>query len=955
MVRSGVFLASLALLVPLLAAPCLSTTSTEFAGGASSVELELLSPSFSASAKFPVQYPGVAWRGSLNVSTVLGPAPLAPSIDICSDGTVDWEFNASYGAFGRQSGFTDATVNLTIPVSREAGARRQLVLPVEASVTSATLRLNGTPTAPVYASASWRNNVVLAKGTLYQNLSGMASNATGINATVRILNGTKTVADQRQEDSSTTQYCGYAGARQSLAQTFTAATDGELVEVQLYISQIVGSPGALSGHIRTVDQSGTPTSNRISNTFFAPQSSSSAGAWNPFSFQDCVVKANTTYAVVVYASNQGTTTENSYRFGANSQDAYKGGSAWAFGNSSASGTPTRLDVTDLAFRVMVKSNLTAPDFGLLAVNDTALSGPDGAGAFSCTFSGPVFENGSWPIAIQNGNQFDIMSLNWTAESWSQNHVDSVRIQIAGAGEWASAGKVFGAVTAELPPEAFNAALASVSEAYPDRYGVRTAELALDFLAIGTGVLDIDSLNITYGLTLHLPDFRYAMREFLSGKPAGTIEVPLVAKASSAGRLRLSSLLVVIDQSPVLTGKMPSGFEIPEDGSNLNLSDLRAWFSDDIDPVPVFSLVSNSDPSKVIVSFNGTSLTARAISANWTGSVSVVVNATDSRGQSVQTPPFNITVTPVNDAPFITSLPPSRAKLGRAFAYQVAAVDAESDTLQFRLDSAPAGMTIGPSGFVSWVPALPHMGANNVVINVSDGPLRSLQAFCITVANDNRPPAILAPSPLNETGYSGKAYYCQFRAQDPDPDEKLVFSLDAGAPGMVINATSGLVQWPSPSEGNFSVRLRVTDGIDFGFFSYDLRVVRNSLPAFTSKPATKATVGNPYSYQLYGTDADAGSVVTLALLSGPEGMTLQPGGQLLWTPTKLQKGKHHVEVAVSDGIDTVNQSFDIQVSGGEAVNGGGISMALVAAVLVVVVAAAAVGGWLVFKKKEKEPE
>ena len=38
---------------------------------------------------------------------------------------------------------------------------------------------------PAHASASWRNNVVLSNGTLFQNLSGIAANATGINASLR--------------------------------------------------------------------------------------------------------------------------------------------------------------------------------------------------------------------------------------------------------------------------------------------------------------------------------------------------------------------------------------------------------------------------------------------------------------------------------------------------------------------------------------------------------------------------------------------------------------------------------------------------------------------------------------------------------------------------------------------------------------------------------------------------
>lgn len=957
--RSGVALAVLALVVPLVLAPARATTTTEFSGGAASVELELAPPAFSASAKFPVPYPGVAWRGQLNVSTLPGPAPLAPYIDICSDGTPDWEFNASYGAFGRQDLFTDGTPNLTLPVSGDALALRQLVLPVEAKVNSATLRLNGTPTDPVSAFASWRNNVVPGRGTLHQNLSDIAQNATGINATVRIINGTKTVADQGQEDASSDQYCGYAGARRSLAQSFTIATDGELVEIQLYISQKIGSPGSLSGEIRAVDAGGTPNATRLSNSFFAPNASLSAGAWNAFSFQNVQVQAGRTYAVAIYAGSQGTTTENSYRFGSNPSDAYTGGSAWAYpGSGSASGTPTELAGNDLAFRVMVRSNLTSPDFVLLSVNGTALSGPDGSGSFWANFSKPVYDNGSWPLLMQNDNPFDITYLNWTAETWHQNHIDRVTIQIGGAGTWTSEGKVHGQIEAQLPPEAFNGALGTVVEAYPDRYGVRTTELSLCISAVGKGVLEAGSLNITYDLALRMPDFRYAMREFLAGKPEGTVEVPLVARASSEGRLRLYSLVAIIDQAPVLKGPVPTDLEILEDGADMNLADLRTWFSDDIDPVPVFGLVQNSDPSKVIVSFNGTYLTARAIAANWTGNVSVVINATDSRGQKAQTPPFTIRVTPVNDAPSITSSPPARARVGRNLTYQVTAVDAENDTLAYRLDSAPEGMNASASGFVTWVPSRAQLGAHSVVVSVSDGTLQAIQAFCITVVNDNRPPSLNAPSPLNETGYAAKPYFCQFRAQDPDVGEKLAFSLDAGPPGMTIDGSTGLVRWPSPSEGNFSVRVRVTDGIDFDFFGYQLVIVTNTLPAFTSRPPLKATVGSLYTYQLYGSDADPGSIVTLALVSGPEGMTIAPGGRLLWTPTGLQKGKHHVEVTVSDGIDTVAQSFDVQVSSPPSGGGEGFPLGPVALVLVVVVAAAAAGGWLFLRRKRKgagEPE
>jgi len=950
--RLAVFLAALLFAVPFFPLPIAGTTTTEFQGGAPSVELDIAAPLYSANASFPVQYPGVAWRGAMNVSTVDGREPLGPSLDIGSDGVVDWEFNASYGAFGRQDLFTDGTPNFTMPVSGEAGGRRSVLLPLESEVASATLMLNGTPTAPAYASASWRNNVVLSNGALHQNLSGVTANATGMNATVRIINGTKTVAEEVQEGAPDNQPCGFSGSRVSIAQTFTVDTDGEVVEVQVYLSQIVGNPGSLSGHIRTVDANGTPTSTRISNTFFAPQSSFSAGAWNPFSFEGCAVRANTTYAVVLYASGAGATAENAYRFGANTADAYKGGRAWTYASGSATGAPVALNGTDISFRAKVRSNLTAPDFGNLTVNGTALSGPDEYGAWRADFSEPAYENGSWPIDIRNGNPFDIMSLNWTAGTWHRNHIDRVVVSLAGTECWSSAGKVFGPVAAELPAEAFSEALASLLDVYPDRFGVRTAELALDVFAAGTGVLDVVSLEISYGLTCKVPEFRYAMREYLAGKPAGTVQVPVTARALSAGRLTLSSLVAVIDQAPVLAKEPPADLHIPEDGSDMNLADLSTWFSDDIDRVPVFGLEHNSDPARVVVGFNGTYLTARAISANWTGSVSVVVNATDGRGQSARTPPFNITVVPENDAPAIVSTPPARARVGRNFTYQVEAVDAENDTLSFTLVAPPEGMAMGATGLISWVPSRDQLGAANITVEVSDGKLSSRQTFCVTVVNDNRVPAILAPSPLNSTGYAGKPYFCQFRGQDPDPGEHLAFSLDSGPAGMTVDASSGLVGWPAPVAGNFSVRLRLTDGIDFAFFSYDILVVRNGLPLFTSKPALKATVGSQYTYQLSGADPDAGAVVTLSLVSGPEGMALAPGGRLVWTPSKAQKGPNAVVVSVSDGVDTVTQSFNVTVS--EPGTGGGADITPVIIGLAVLAAVcAAAGGMLLARRNRNE--
>jgi hypothetical protein len=114
---------------------------------------------------------------------------------------------------------------------------------------------------------------------------------------------------------------------------------------------------------------------------------------------------------------------------------------------------------------------------------------------------------------------------------------------------------------------------------------------------------------------------------------------------------------------------------------------------------------------------------------------------------------------------------------------------------------------------------------------------------------------------------------------------------------------------------------------------------------------KVLVGENYIYEPRASDADNGSFLGFSLLKRPDGMTLQPGGQLVWIPTASQKGKQHVEISVSDGVDMATQSFDIQVSAPAAAVGEQDTtvMMLVGAGIACAVAAV-VAGWLLGKRK-----
>ncbi len=73
----------------------------------------------------------------------------------------------------------------------------------------------------------------------------------------------------------------------------------------------------------------------------------------------------------------------------------------------------------------------------------------------------------------------------------------------------------------------------------------------------------------------------------------------------------------------------------------------------------------------------------------------------------------------NNPPAITSAPPSQATSGKAFTYDVKAVDADGDKLSYAMLRSPSGMTINAdSGRVVWSPAAGQSGGA-VIIQVRD--------------------------------------------------------------------------------------------------------------------------------------------------------------------------------------------------------------------------------------------
>jgi len=87
---------------------------------------------------------------------------------------------------------------------------------------------------------------------------------------------------------------------------------------------------------------------------------------------------------------------------------------------------------------------------------------------------------------------------------------------------------------------------------------------------------------------------------------------------------------------------------------------------------------------------------------------------------------------------------------------------------------------------------------------------------------------------------------------------------------------------------------------------------NETPVIMSEPIITATESNQYSYQLEVNDPDGDNLVYLLIL-GPGGMSINSeSGLVIWTPTNNQVGIHKIIVEISDGKQSVIQSFEIEV-------------------------------------------
>jgi len=258
--------------------------------------------------------------------------------------------------------------------------------------------------------------------------------------------------------------------------------------------------------------------------------------------------------------------------------------------------------------------------------------------------------------------------------------------------------------------------------------------------------------------------------------------------------------------------------------------------------------------------------------------------------------------PANQTPHFTSVPTTRATVGRPWTYPATAEDGDGDSVTWSLLVAPAGMSQA-GGQLDWTPTA--AGTFDVVLRVSDGRGGvSRQSFSINVveAGFNAPP-IFTSAPVIQAPI-GANYSYKAAVIDPDGDG-VTFALLSAPTGLSIDSGSGLSSWSNAQPGQHSVIIEADDGQggratqSFTLFIGEPAETPAG-PSFVSTPVTAAAAGTQYRYR-YRLSPPQTPAPNVILTQGPAAMSLDAAQRTIeWLPEPGDLGPHIIELIATDG-------------------------------------------------------
>lgn len=201
-------------------------------------------------------------------------------------------------------------------------------------------------------------------------------------------------------------------------------------------------------------------------------------------------------------------------------------------------------------------------------------------------------------------------------------------------------------------------------------------------------------------------------------------------------------------------------------------------------------------------------------ANFNGTTSFTYTARDG---TLESAPATVTigVSPVNDAPFISSSPPTTATEGVTYRYTLMASDPDGTTPTVSAPTLPAWLAFQAPATIAGTPSEDDAGTHGVTMRITDGTADPVeQRFEITVtAVDNAPSIATIPEQTATENTPFELDLTRFVSDDDTELGTLTYAATAGVPsGLTLSPAGVLSGTPevATSVGTHTVRLTVAD-------------------------------------------------------------------------------------------------------------------------------------------------
>ncbi|MFA5887530.1 MAG: Ig-like domain-containing protein [Candidatus Nanoarchaeia archaeon] len=304
------------------------------------------------------------------------------------------------------------------------------------------------------------------------------------------------------------------------------------------------------------------------------------------------------------------------------------------------------------------------------------------------------------------------------------------------------------------------------------------------------------------------------------------------------------IIPAANTAPSFTGTIPDHTPFNEDTTSSATINLATYFSDT--DTLTYTNHTNSTSQHIIISISAGLVTFSSTN-NWSGSELISFTASDGSLQNTSNS-FIVTVLPVNDAPYYTTIPTQNMTKNTNKTITLSSYfgDVEGTSLTYNVSTAPSHMNYTVSGAtVTLAPEPNWTGTTSITFSASDGNATTNSnsvSLVVSAGNatniTNRPPSLGCP--LGRIGLAtGESATYTITKSDPDGNTLTVeWKID----GTVIEGETGdSYEFSKDASGSYVLKAVVTDGTATAECTWTIGVTDSADANYTSETADVASI------------------------------------------------------------------------------------------------------------------